>query len=143
MSQNDHMHGGNHYKRMAIEPWDYVAANELGYFEGEAIGYISRWKIKNGIEDLRKAGHFIAKLIEVENARAAGYQPKLPLLTPPDELLVSMAMRFRHDFGLLEDYQRAALIAQMRQVYEEVIGTGFYSDETTANYTQHLPPKGA
>jgi len=55
-----------HYSRRAIEPWDYVAANKLGYFEGNAIKYITRWKDKNGITDLRKAIRFLEKLIEVE-----------------------------------------------------------------------------
>ena len=55
-----------HYSRRAIEPWDYVAANKLGYFEGNAIKYITRWKDKNGITDIRKAIRFLEKLIEVE-----------------------------------------------------------------------------
>lgn len=60
-----------HYSRHAIEPWDYVAANGLGYFEGSAIKYLSRWRDKNGIEDLRKAIAFIEKLIAVEEAKSA------------------------------------------------------------------------
>lgn len=58
--------GGDHYKRPdGIEPWDYIAANKIGYFEGCAIKYLSRWKTKGGIEDLRKARHYIDKLIEL------------------------------------------------------------------------------
>jgi len=55
-----------HYTRNKIEPWDYVAANELGYFEGSAIKYLTRWRYKNGVVDLRKARAFIDKLISVE-----------------------------------------------------------------------------
>jgi hypothetical protein len=55
-----------HYSRRAIEPWDYVAVNKLGYFEGNAIKYITRWRDKNGITDLRKAIRFLEKLIETE-----------------------------------------------------------------------------
>lgn len=55
---------------MAIQPWDYITSNNLGYLEGTAIKYLSRWRSKNGIEDLRKAIHFIEKLIEVELARS-------------------------------------------------------------------------
>lgn len=58
-----------HYSRRAIEPWDYVAVNKLGYFEGNAIKYITRWRDKNGITDLRKAIRFLEKLIEVEEGR--------------------------------------------------------------------------
>lgn len=62
--------GGTHYK-VAIQPWDYITTNNLGYLEGTAIKYLSRWRNKNGIEDLRKAIHFIEKLIEVELANAS------------------------------------------------------------------------
>jgi hypothetical protein len=71
MSANDEQHGGIHYKGNAIQPWDYIAANNLGYFEGSAIKYLSRWKDKGGIEDLRKARHFVEKLIEIELAKSA------------------------------------------------------------------------
>jgi len=60
--------GGIHYQ-MPIEPWDYVCANNLGYLEGNVIKYISRWKAKDGLQDLLKAQHYIEKLIKVENDR--------------------------------------------------------------------------
>jgi hypothetical protein len=61
--------GGNHYKDKAIQPWDYIIANDLGYLEGNVVKYVSRWKNKNGIEDLKKAQHYLAKLLEVANAK--------------------------------------------------------------------------
>ena len=64
---NDKQIGGTHYKS-SHECWDYIVANNLGYLEGTAIKYLTRWRKKNGIEDLRKAIHFIEKLIEVELA---------------------------------------------------------------------------
>ncbi|XZE35391.1 DUF3310 domain-containing protein [Pirellulaceae bacterium SH501] len=67
---NSIQHGGDHYKNLQIEPWDYIAANGLGYFEGSAVKYLTRWKFKNGVEDLKKARHFIDKLIELEDAKA-------------------------------------------------------------------------
>ena len=63
---NTVQHGGDHYKKQPIQPWDYIAANNLGYFEGNVVKYVSRWKDKGGIEDLRKARHYIDKLIELE-----------------------------------------------------------------------------
>ena len=62
-------YGGNHYKDKAIQPWDYVVANNLGYLEGSIIKYVSRYKDKNGLEDLYKARHFLDKLIEVESSK--------------------------------------------------------------------------
>lgn len=65
---NDVQIGGSHYQ-VAIQPWDYIAANNLGYFEGNVVKYVSRWRDKGGIDDLRKAKHYIDKLIEIETAR--------------------------------------------------------------------------
>lgn len=62
--------GGNHYKDMPIQPVEYIHANKLGYFEGCVIKYVSRWKKKNGIEDLKKARHFIDLLLELESKQA-------------------------------------------------------------------------
>ena len=57
---------GNHYKQKSIQPWDYIAANELGYFEGNIVKYVSRWRDKGGVDDLRKAQHYLQKLIELQ-----------------------------------------------------------------------------
>jgi hypothetical protein len=62
---NDRQEGGEHYKKLKIQTWDYIAANGLGYFEGNIIKYVSRWKEKGGLEDLKKARHYLDKLIEV------------------------------------------------------------------------------
>jgi hypothetical protein len=58
---------GTHYKDKAIQPWDYIVGNNLGYLEGNIVKYVSRWKDKGGIDDLRKARHYLDKLIEVSN----------------------------------------------------------------------------
>lgn len=62
---NNNQVGGTHYTGKAIQPWDYIISNELGYLEGNVIKYVSRWREKGGIEDLRKARHYLDKLIEV------------------------------------------------------------------------------
>lgn len=64
--------GGGHYKGMAIQPVEYIHANSIGFCEGCAIKYLSRWQDKGGIEDLRKAAHFIELLIEMETTNAKG-----------------------------------------------------------------------
>ena len=63
---NDKQIAGTHYKALAIQPWDYIAGNGIGYLEGCAIKYLSRWRDKGGVDDLRKAQHYIEKLIELE-----------------------------------------------------------------------------
>lgn len=57
---------GNHYKDLAIQPVEYIHANNIGYFEGNVIKYVSRWRNKNGVKDLEKAKHYIDLLIEME-----------------------------------------------------------------------------
>ena len=65
MSANQHQVGGSHYAQKAIQPWDYIVTNNLGYLEGNVVKYVSRWKQKGGVDDLRKAAHYLEKLIEV------------------------------------------------------------------------------
>lgn len=62
--------GGNHYTKHAIQPIEYIWANNIGFSEGNVIKYVTRWKDKGGIKDLEKAKHHIELLIERENNRA-------------------------------------------------------------------------
>lgn len=66
---NDSQIGGSHYKNKVIQPWDFIIANNIGFLDGNAITYLTRWQEKGGIDDLKKAIHFIEKLIEVEVRR--------------------------------------------------------------------------
>lgn len=52
----------NHYQ-LAIQPIEYIEANELGFCEGNVIKYVSRWQGKNGVEDLKKARQYLDFLI--------------------------------------------------------------------------------
>lgn len=61
--------GGGHYKDMAIQPVEFIHANGIGYFEGNVIKYVSRWRKKNGIADLEKARHYIDLLIKLEGQK--------------------------------------------------------------------------
>ena len=57
--------GGTHYKKLPIEPWDYIAANGLGFFEGNIVKYITRAAKTKTRDDLLKAQHYLAKLLEI------------------------------------------------------------------------------
>ena len=61
--------GGSHYKDMAIQPVEFIHKNGIGYMEGNVIKYVSRWRGKNGLEDLKKARHYIDLLIEMESGK--------------------------------------------------------------------------
>lgn len=58
--------GGDHYKKLKIQPVEYIYANGIGYFEGNVIKYVTRWRDKNGVADLLKARHYIDLLLELE-----------------------------------------------------------------------------
>jgi len=58
-------HNSQHYKGFAIEPLQYIEANGIGFHEGNIIKYVSRWRQKDGLDDLKKAKFYIERLIEL------------------------------------------------------------------------------
>jgi viroplasmin and RNaseH domain-containing protein len=54
-----------HYTQ-GIECWDYIMSHDMNYLEGNIIKYVTRWRAKNGIEDLEKAKAYLEELIESE-----------------------------------------------------------------------------
>ena len=50
--------GGGHYKNRGLQPLEYTMQNNLSFCEGNVVKYISRYKSKNGIEDLAKVIHY-------------------------------------------------------------------------------------
>lgn len=70
-SANEMQVGGDHYKA-GYQHWDMITDFHIGYLEGCATKYLTRWRKKNGLEDLKKALHFTQKLIEKADA---GHRP--------------------------------------------------------------------
>lgn len=69
MSARDKQIGGDHYRSKRIQPWDamecWMSLEEFcGYLRGNIIKYMARYPEKGGVEDLRKARHYLDKLIE-------------------------------------------------------------------------------
>lgn len=58
---NEKQVGGNHYKKARFQPWDWDKYG-VGGHEWTAIKYITRYKLKEGKQDLEKAIHYIEKL---------------------------------------------------------------------------------
>lgn len=58
--------GGNHYKDLAIQPIEYNTKNNLSFSQGNVIKYVTRYKNKNGAEDLRKAIHMLEMMLDLE-----------------------------------------------------------------------------
>ena len=53
-----------HYRQGKIEPWDFIVSQKMGFLEGNIVKYITRYKAKNGLEDLLKAKTYLEKLIK-------------------------------------------------------------------------------
>ena len=61
--------GGTHYLDMPIQPWEAMRAwmsreQFIGFLRGNVIKYVARYDAKGGIDDLRKAEHYLDRLIE-------------------------------------------------------------------------------
>jgi hypothetical protein len=69
VSAKDYQVGGDHYKNIGIQPIEYIMANNLDFCEGNVVKYVSRWRQKNGLDDLLKAQHYLQFLIERERER--------------------------------------------------------------------------
>lgn len=67
MSAFDTQEAGSHYKDMPIQPAEFIHKNGFGYIVGNVIKYVCRYKAKNGVEDLKKARHYLDLLIELES----------------------------------------------------------------------------
>lgn len=70
MSANQTQVGGTHYTAKAIQPWEAMQAwmteeEFCGFLRGNCLKYLVRYKDKGGVEDLRKARHYLDKLIEM------------------------------------------------------------------------------
>ena len=57
-----------HYNQ-GIECWDYTTSHNMGFLDGNVVKYVTRFRHKNGLQDLHKAKQYLDKLIEVEEQK--------------------------------------------------------------------------
>lgn len=55
-----------HYTQHKIQPVVYIGMNKIDFLAGNVIKYVSRYNLKNGLEDLQKARHYLDMLIQRE-----------------------------------------------------------------------------
>lgn len=58
--------GGGHYKGLAIQPVEYIHANEMPYLDGNVVKYVTRHRAKNGRQDIEKAIHYLQLILDLE-----------------------------------------------------------------------------
>ena len=54
------------YYRKGIETTDYIVSHSMNYLEGNIIKYVTRYKDKGGLEDLKKAEWYLTRLIKIQ-----------------------------------------------------------------------------
>jgi hypothetical protein len=64
--------GGDHYKKLAIQPMEYSMANKLDACQHTIVKYVTRFRDKGGLADLQKARHTLDMLIEFEREADRG-----------------------------------------------------------------------
>ena len=67
---NEQQVGGDHYKKMGIEPWDVIdtwpVEQQIGYHRGNALKYLMRMGSKDeSPQEAAKGLHYLEKLLEV------------------------------------------------------------------------------
>lgn len=64
LKATDQQIGGDHYKKMKIQPFEFSMANKLDPIQHTIIKYVTRYEEKKGLEDLQKAKHCVDLLIQ-------------------------------------------------------------------------------
>lgn len=62
----DEQVGGDHYKKLEVQPVEFISAINANFFQGNVIKYVTRYKDKNGIKDLEKAKHYLELMKELK-----------------------------------------------------------------------------
>lgn len=116
--------GGDHYQA-EYQHWDWAAETQLGYLEGNATKYISRWHKKGGVQDLEKALSYIKKLVGTHNQRAlvpAGFRPLRSAAQRANFInCAEVNLRDAQIIGLIDTWQTVDNLVRIAQRIEERI----------------------
>lgn len=75
MRADEYMHGGAHYKKMGVEPWNVIDTwpleQRIGFYRGNALKYLMRMGTKDEqAQEIAKAQHYVEKLLETLKEQA-------------------------------------------------------------------------
>jgi len=70
---DDPVNSPKHYTQGSMEVITAIEGLGLDYHQGNVLKYVSRYRYKNGIEDLRKAKWYIDRLLYIEEQRIIKY----------------------------------------------------------------------
>lgn len=95
--------GGDHYKKMPIQPAVFCHLNGIPKLEGDVIAYVARWRDKNGLEDLLKARHTLDILIYLAQTGASDVLERIAKVLGADGDAAAMALaveNMRKEYGI-------------------------------------------
>lgn len=127
VNANERQVGGDHYMS-EYQHWDLIAEYDIGYLEGCASKYATRWQKKNGSEDVEKGVHYCDKLIEMreKGMKPSGYAPADALFKfftcnkifdIDEQTTIQLLCQWRSVKDLLEARRRMILlVAKARQL---------------------------
>ena len=72
--------GGDHYKKMPFQPVELFAKTRCTAFQANIWKYISRYKFKNGKEDIEKCIHYARLAKSLKCKGYLGRTKKIPLI---------------------------------------------------------------
>ena len=111
MKTNDYQVGGDHYASKAVQPWEVMEAwmtkeAFAGYLHGNCIKYLARYLDKNGVQDLKKCQHYLAKLIDIEDGRKAMADNILQFQAGREAAMCGLTRDTRRSKDWLEGYDQ-------------------------------------
>lgn len=134
--------GGSHYKS-EYQHWDWVDDAYIRYYEAVATKYITRWRKKNGLQDLQKSIHYIDKCIVKHDtngrcSQAAFTKPRMDLLSEfgvANKIGMEMVvLELIANWRLVEDLKAARQLVETMIEREEI--------RTICDVTCHPSPFG-
>lgn len=76
MSELDTQIGGSHYTSLSIQPIELIVKLKCSFIQGCIVKYISRYKKKNGLQDLEKCVHYAKLSLELEDQNKRSLKPR-------------------------------------------------------------------
>lgn len=113
MNPNETQVGGSHYQQATgRQHWDIMDDFDVPYLEANATKYLSRWKLKGGLQDLHKAQHYMQKVASQVAANPERRRPLVPL---------GVAMTFCRNANLDDDTTQLIMLIFIWRKPEELI----------------------
>ena len=144
---NERQVGGAHYrKNTAYQHWDLVADTGMNYYTAQVTKYLTRWRSKNGAEDVRKALHYCDKLISLREEGRAPLCSVAQLFAMPNcKAALDKFYQFVDEQGLSKDetiifeqcisYQSQPDLLRLRENIQQLLTR---IEEGTFGQTTHL-----